>query len=73
MPQRSTGGFAARQRRFQFPIGVCHHGPAGLIRLVGTPSDCAPPSQPNETPITLPASVARNFCAAKQGGELRWV
>src|SRR4051812_37649923 len=71
--RKEHGGFAARQRRFQFPNGIYGHGPAGLMRLVSKPSDCAPDSQPNETPITLPASVARNFCAAKRGGELRWI
>ncbi|MEA2438344.1 MAG: hypothetical protein QOF65_2900, partial [Thermoleophilaceae bacterium] len=71
--RKEHGGFAPRPRRFQFPSGIYNHGPAGLMRLVSKPADCAPRSQPNETPITLPASVARTFCAAKQGAELRWI
>ncbi|HEY0517354.1 MAG TPA: hypothetical protein VGD00_09555, partial [Solirubrobacteraceae bacterium] len=32
--RKEHGGFAARQRRFQFPSGIYGHGPAGLMRLV---------------------------------------
>src|SRR3954470_22399742 len=72
--RKEHGGFAARQKRFQFPNGIYGHGPAGLMRWVSSLSQCAPPSQPNETPITLPSTkVWRLFCAAKQGAELRWV
>src|SRR3954468_23620297 len=71
--RKEHGGFAARQRRFQFPDGIRSHGPAGLMRLVDGPSKCAPGSQPNETPITLPRTTPRLFCAAKRTGELRWV
>src|SRR3954470_14959924 len=71
--RKEHGGFAARQRRFQFPDGIRGHGPAGLMRLVNDPSKCAPGSQPNETPITLPRTSPRLFCAAKRTGELRWV
>src|SRR3954447_14950919 len=71
--RKEHGGFAARQRRFQFPNGIRSHGPAGLMRLVDAPSKCAPGSQPNETPITLPRTSPRTFCAAKRTGELRWV
>src|SRR3954468_4739515 len=71
--RKEHGGFAARQKRFQFPNGIYGHGPAGLMRLVNSLSQCAPRSQPNETPITLPARVKRFFCAAKRGGELRWI
>src|SRR4051794_12783022 len=72
--RKEHGGFAARQRRrFQFPNGIRGHGPAGLMRLVNDPSKCAPGSQPNETPITLPRTSPRLFCAAKRTGELRWV
>src|SRR4051794_27209044 len=71
--RKEHGGFAARQRRFQFPDGIRGHGPAGLMRLVDGPSKCAPDSQPNETPITLPRTSPRIFCAAKRTGELRWV
>jgi VCBS repeat-containing protein len=71
--RKEHGGFAARQRRFQFPDGIRGHGPAGLMRLVDDPSKCAPGSQPNETPITLPRTSPRLFCAAKRTGELRWV
>jgi hypothetical protein len=71
--RKEHGGFAARQRRFQFPNGIRSHGPAGLMRLVDDPSKCAPGSQPNETPITLPRTSPRLFCAAKKTGELRWV
>jgi VCBS repeat-containing protein len=53
--------------------GIYSHGPAGLVRLVDRPSKCAPPSQPNEAAMTLPRSVDTLFCAAKQGGELRYV
>src|SRR4051812_22828926 len=72
--RKEHGGFAARQKRFQFPNGIYGHGPAGLMRYVDSPSQCAPRSQPNETPVTLPSTkVWRLFCAAKRGGELRWV
>src|SRR3954451_12766079 len=71
--RKEHGGFAARQRRFQFPDGIRGHGPAGLMRLVDDPSKCAPASQPNETPITLPRTSPRIFCAARKTGELRWV
>src|SRR4051794_25659600 len=71
--RKEHGGFAARQRRFQFPNGIRSDGPAGLMRLVDDPSKCAPGSQPNETPITLPRTSPRIFCAAKRTGELRWV
>ena len=71
--RKEHGGFAARQRRFEFPTGIRSHGPAGLMRLVDDPSKCAPGSQPNETPITLPRTSPRMFCAAKKTGELRWV
>jgi hypothetical protein len=71
--RKEHGGFAARQKRFQFPNGIYGHGPAGLMRLVSSLSQCAPRSQPNETPITLPARAKRFFCAAKRGGELRWI
>src|SRR3954453_9061180 len=44
------------------------------MRLVDSPSQCAPRSQPNETAVTLPSTtVWRLFCAAKRGAELRWV
>ncbi|MEA2410525.1 MAG: hypothetical protein QOC77_1086, partial [Thermoleophilaceae bacterium] len=36
--RKEHGGFAARQRRFQFPSGIRSHGPAGLMRLVNDPS-----------------------------------
>ena len=42
------------------------------MRLVDDPSKCAPQSQPNETPITLPRTSPRMFCAAKKTGELRY-
>src|SRR4051812_18135106 len=72
--RKEHGVWAARQRRSLFPNGIYGHGPAGLMRWVSSLSQCAPPSQPNETPITLPSTkVWRLFCAAKQGGELRWV
>src|SRR3954453_2050725 len=71
--RKEHGGFAARQRRFQFPDGIRGHGPAGLMRLVDGPGKCAPDSQPNETPIPLPRTSPRLFCAAKRTGELRWV
>jgi hypothetical protein len=72
--RKEHGGFAARQKRFQFPNGIYGHGPAGLMRYVDSPSQCAPRSQPNETAVTLPStSVWRLFCAAKRGAELRWV
>jgi hypothetical protein len=71
--RKEHGGFAARQRRFQFPSGIRSHGPAGLMRLVNDLSQCAPNSQPNETPIELPRPTPRTFCAAKVSGELRWV
>ncbi|MEY2569744.1 MAG: hypothetical protein QOE63_94, partial [Acidimicrobiaceae bacterium] len=71
--RKEHGGFTARQRRFQFPDGMRSHGPAGLMRLVDDLSKCAPGSQPNETPITLPRLSPRMFCAAKKTGELRWV
>jgi hypothetical protein len=71
--RKEHGGFAARQRHFPYPVGIRGHGPAGLMRLVDDPSKCAPPSQPNETPITLPRTSPRIFCAAKRTGELRWV
>src|SRR3954471_20983594 len=71
--RKEHGGFAARQRTFPYPIGIRGHGPAGLMRLVDDPSKCAPASQPNETPITLPRTSPRLFCAAKRTGELRWL
>src|SRR3954470_7780196 len=71
--RKEHGGFAARPRRFQSPDGIRTHGPAGLMRLVDGPSKCAPDSQPNETPITLPRTSPRTFCAARKTGELRWV
>ncbi|MEA2421790.1 MAG: clumping factor, partial [Thermoleophilaceae bacterium] len=72
--RKEHGGFtAARARRFPYPAGIRQYGPAGLIRLVDDPSNCAPPSQPNESPVTLPGTSTRIFCAAKRGGELRWV
>ncbi len=72
--RKEHGGFASAnaKRRFPYPRGIRQYGPAGLIRLVSAPSKCAPPTQPNETPITLPAASPRTFCAAKKGGELRW-
>ena len=71
--RKEHGGFAANHKRFQFPNGIYGHGPAGLMRWVSSLSKCAPPSQRNETPHTLPATTTRLFCAAKRGGELRWV
>jgi hypothetical protein len=58
--RKEHGGSAARQRRFQFPSGIRGHGPAGLMRLVTSLSQCTPRSQPNETPVILPqAAVLR--------------
>ena len=72
--RKEHGGFAsANAKRFPYPRGIRSYGPAGLIRLVSAPSKCAPLTQPNETPMTLPGSFSRLFCAAKKGGELRWV
>jgi VCBS repeat-containing protein len=73
--RKEHGGFTAssRARRFPYPTGIRPWGPAGLIRMVSDPSKCAPAAQPNETPVTLPATSSRLFCAAKKGGELRWV
>jgi VCBS repeat-containing protein len=72
--RKEHGGFqSARARRFPYPVGIRAWGPAGLIRMVSDPSKCAPASQPNETPVTLPATSSRLFCAAKKGGELRWI
>jgi VCBS repeat-containing protein len=42
------------------------------MRLVDDLKKCAPATQPNETPITLPQLRSRLFCAATQGRELRW-
>src|SRR4051812_43123955 len=73
--RKEHGGFVASQRarRFPYPLGIRPYGPAGLIRVVSDPSKCAPQSQPNETPVPPPQPVNRLFCAAKKGGELRWV
>src|SRR4051794_164644 len=73
--RKEHGGFVSSQRarRFPYPTGIRPYGPAGLIRVVSDPSKCAPRSQPNETPVTLPQRVSRMFCAAKKGGELRWI
>src|SRR4051812_34450725 len=60
-------------RRFPSPLGIRPYGPAGLMRVVNDPSKCAPSTQPNETPVTLPQTTPRLFCAARKGGELRWV
>src|SRR4051794_6830722 len=66
-----------RRRRMPSAVAhsaaVRHHGPAGLMRLVKNLGQCAPPTQPNETPIMLPLAKRQYFCAAKRGGELRWV
>src|SRR3954449_3286875 len=73
--RREHGGFVASQRarRFPYPLGIRPYGPAGLMRVVNDPSKCAPSTQPNETPVTLPQTTPRLFCAARKGGELRWV
>jgi Bacterial Ig domain/Bacterial cadherin-like domain len=72
--RKEHGGFAGQPKRFQFPSGIYGHGPAGLMRLVSSTSQCAPKSQPNETPHALPLTTRdQMFCAAKNGGELRWI
>src|SRR4051794_23545221 len=73
--RKEHGGFVASQRarRFPYPLGIRPYGPAGLMRMVNDPSKCAPSTQPNETPVTLPQTKPRLFCAAKKGGELRWI
>src|SRR5690242_1520527 len=44
------------------------------MRMVSSLSQCAPRRQPNETPHVLPLTTRdQMFCAAKHGGELRWI
>ncbi|HEX8075312.1 MAG TPA: Ig-like domain-containing protein, partial [Thermoleophilaceae bacterium] len=46
---------------------------AGMLFLVSDPSECAPPSQPNQTAVSLPQTSDIKFCAGKRRGTLRWV
>src|SRR3954469_3006981 len=71
--RKNHGHHRTRPRSVLFHAApIRHHGPAGLMRRVARFSACAPPSQPNETPMVLPAKKRTYFCAARRGRELRW-
>ncbi len=53
--------------------GARSKAPAGLMRLVDSPTKCKPGSRLSETARALPAGTALWFCAAKASGELRMV
>jgi VCBS repeat-containing protein len=65
--RKEHGGFAERQRR-----GSHSYGPAGLVRLVESPDECAPDRQPNETPVKLPRRANTFFCVDRKSKELLW-